>query len=168
MCVLHNDFYNQTEKEIGMKRKRRSSCKGAPLFLTALIMFSVFFVSDLFAADITVIANTSVGDAALSKDAIKEIYTGKQVKWADGSKIQLSAQKKNDTHETFTREYVGKNPSQFRMFWKKMVFTGKGKAPTAFESDADIIKYVAETEGAIGYVSSGAAVDGVKTITIGN
>lgn len=151
-----------------MKQNRRNFLVIVPLMLVVLVLISGFFVSVSFAADVAIIANNSVGDASLSKDAIKDIYTGKQAKWADGSKIQMSAQKKNDTHKVFTKEFVGKSPSQFRMFWKKMVFTGKGKAPKAFDSDADIVKYVAETEGAIGYVASGAAVDGVKTITIGN
>ena len=151
-----------------MKQNRRNFRVIVPLMLVALISVSGFFVSVSFAADIAIIANNSVGDASLSKDAIKDIYTGKQAKWSDGSKIYMSAQKKNDTHKAFTKGFVGKSPSQFRMFWKKQVFTGKGKAPKAFKSDAGIIKYVAETDGAIGYVSSGVAVDGVKTITVGN
>lgn len=151
-----------------MKQNRRNFLVIVPLMLVALISVSGFFVSVAFAADVMLIANNSVGDASLSKGAVKDIYTGKQKKWADGSKIHLSAQKKNATHKVFAKEFVGKSPSQFRMFWKKMVFTGKGKEPKAFGSDADIMKYVAETEGAIGYVSSGAAVNGVKTITVGN
>ncbi len=151
-----------------MNQNRRSFLVIVPLMLVALVAFSNFFVSVSLAADVTIIANNSVGDASLSKDRIKDIYTGKQSKWSDGSKIHMSAQKKNDTHKVFTKGFVGKSPSQFRMFWKKQVFTGKGKAPKAFKSDADIMKYVAETEGAIGYVSSGVAVNGVKTITIAN
>lgn len=151
-----------------MKQNRRNFRVIVPLMLVALISVSGLFVSVSFAADIAIIANNSVSDASLSKGAIKDIYTGKQVKWSDGSKIHMSAQKKNDTHKAFTKGFVAKSPSQFRMFWKKQVFTGKGKAPKAFKSDAAIMKYVAETDGAIGYVSSGVAVDGVKTITVSN
>ena len=149
-----------------MKQNRRNILTTVPLMLVAIILLSGSFVALSLAADVAIIANNSVGDTSLTKDAIKDIYVGKQAKWADGSKIQLSAQKDSDTHESFTKDYVGKSPSQFRMYWKKMVFTGKGKAPEAFESDADIAKYVAETEGAIGYILSGAAVSGVKTITV--
>lgn len=148
-----------------MKQNRRNF-RGIVPFMLIAIAVSGIFIPMSFAGDVTIIANSSVGDAALSKDALKEIYTGKQSKWSDGTKIYLSAQKKNATHKTFTKKFVSKSPSQFRAYWKKMVFTGKGKSPKSFNSDADIVKYVAETSGAIGYVAAGTAVDGVKTITV--
>jgi hypothetical protein len=46
------------------------------------------------------------------------------------------------------------------------VFTGKGSMPKSFASDAEILKYVAKTPGAIGYVSAGADAAGVKKIAV--
>jgi TonB family protein len=38
--------------------------------------------------------------------------------------------------------------------------------PKALGSDAEVVAYVARTRGAIGYVSSAASVEGVKTLAI--
>jgi hypothetical protein len=38
--------------------------------------------------------------------------------------------------------------------------------PKSFASDAEIVKFVAATKGAIGYVSAGAEGAGVKTLAV--
>jgi hypothetical protein len=43
---------------------------------------------------------------------------------------------------------------------------GKGSMPKSFASEAEIVKYVAKTPGAIGYVSGAAAADGVKKVAL--
>lgn len=150
-----------------MKQTERNFFKFVPLMVALAIMIvNCLFASVSYAAEVVIIANTSVGDATLTKKGIRDIYLGKQVKWADGSKIYLSALKKSDIHKKFTKNYLSKNPAQFRMYWKKMVFTGKGRAPESYKSEADILKYVAETEGAIGYISSGISPEKVKLITV--
>ncbi len=149
-----------------MRRSLRNILTIVPLLALMFMVLGGFLSSAAIAADVVIVANNSVSDVALTKDTLKKIYLGKQVKWGDGNKIYLAALKKSDVHKTFTKTYVSKSPSQFRMFWKKMVFTGKGKAPKSFESDAAMLKYVSSTEGAIGYISSGASPDGVKTITL--
>ena len=154
------------KKETDMRRSRRNILTIVPLLALMLMVLSGFFSSATIAADVVIVANNSVSEAALTKGTLKKIYLGKQVKWSDGNKIYLTALKKSDTHKVFAKTYVRKSPSQFRMYWKKMVFTGKGKAPKSCESDAAMLKYVSSTDGAIGYISSGASPDGVKTITV--
>ena len=47
------------------------------------------------------------------------------------------------------------------------VFNGMGRMPKSFKNEADVISYVSETEGAIGFVSpKGADAAGVKIITV--
>jgi ABC-type phosphate transport system substrate-binding protein len=47
-----------------------------------------------------------------------------------------------------------------------MVFTGKGQKPKAFKTDEELIQFVSETSGAIGYVSADVTIKNVKTITV--
>ncbi len=138
------------------------------VLLVALMFIALngLIASSAVAADIVIVANESVSDASLTKDAVKKIYLGKQVKWSDGNKIYLSTLKKSATHKAFTKKHVSKSPSQFKMYWKKMIFTGKGKAPKSCENEKALLEYVAATEGAIGYISSGVKPVEVKTITV--
>ncbi len=69
-------------------------------------------------------------------------------------------------HEAFLKEYLGKSDSALQAFYRSLVFTGKGSMPKALASDADMVAYVARTKGAIGYVSSAANTNGVKTLEV--
>lgn len=118
-----------------------------------------------FAGDVVVIVNPSVPETALSKKDLCNIYLGKKTSWSDGSKIKFVVLK-GDTHASFLKDYVGKTENQFKTFWKKQVFTGKGSPPKEFDSARAMIEYVAQTAGAIGYVPAGTDVSKVKTIII--
>jgi hypothetical protein len=61
---------------------------------------------------------------------------------------------------------VSKTAAQFSSFWKQAIFTGKGTPPKAFASEAELIKFVGETPGAIGYVTTNDVPATVKVITI--
>ena len=117
------------------------------------------------ANDVVVITNKSVSTTTLTKNDLSKIYLGKKSSWNDGSSIKFVVLT-GDTHAAFLKDYIGKTESQFSTFWKKQVFTGKGSPPKEFNSDQAMVEFVAQTTGAIGYVSSSADVSKVKTITI--
>jgi len=116
-------------------------------------------------AEVLIIANKNVSQDSISKEEVKQIFLGKTVKWADKSKILFVILKK-DVHKDFLKEYIKRSSSQYKNYWKKMVFTGKGRKPTAFETEKELVRYVAETEGAIGYISTGTEMMNVKTINV--
>lgn len=134
--------------------------------LIVFIMVLCIIPGLCFAGDAVVITNPSVSETTLSKKDVGNIYLGKKTSWSDGSKIIFVVLTGGDTHDTFLNSYVGKTASQFKTFWKKQVFTGKGSPPKEFDSDQAMIDFVAQTAGAMGYVSAGADVSKVKTITI--
>lgn len=132
------------------------------------LIFSVLFMASTFSAyaGVVVIANNDVGVDSLAKKDAKGIFLGKKKKWADGKKATIVVQKKGDTHNEFIKGTVGKSASQYKTYWKKLIFTGKGKQPKTVKSDADVLAFVARTSGAVGYVTEGSATDGVKVIAI--
>jgi ABC-type phosphate transport system substrate-binding protein len=131
------------------------------------LAFALFFgsVSFSMAADILVIANKGVSSSSLSKDQLQRIYLGKLSRWENGDKINFCLVK-SDLLEQFTQEYLGQSAMNYFKYWKKLVFTGKGSMPPFYEKDEDVIQFVAETKGAIGFVPSGANTDSVKVISV--
>ncbi len=117
-------------------------------------------------AEVIFIVNNSVPDETLSKADVKEIFLGDKVSWGNGQEIKFVTLKKSPTHMEFTKKYTRKSESQFLRYWKKQVFTGKGSMPKSFDSDGDMVKFVANTDGAVGYISPATAAQSVKTITI--
>jgi ABC-type phosphate transport system substrate-binding protein len=96
---------------------------------------------------------------------VRNIFLGKKTKWDNGQQIVIVTLKDSETHKNFLKKYIAKTATQFKSYWKKQVFTGKGSVPKSFEKEEDLLDFVAGTEGAIGYVSSGLNTDAVKTIT---
>lgn len=117
------------------------------------------------AVNVMVVANPSVNATEVSAADLKDIFLG--VKTAvGGSDVEPVLAEAGAAHEAFLKSYVGKSEQALKTYFKSLVFTGKGSMPKAFASDAEIVKYVAATKGAIGYVAPGAAADGVKTLTV--
>ena len=119
-----------------------------------------------FAADVKVIANSSVGASSLSMDELKGVFLATKSSLSDGSHVEPVLEKGGPAHEAFLKEYVGKTDSAFETYYRSLVFTGKASMPKTTASDADMVAYVAKTKGAIGYVSAGAATAGVKTLEV--
>ena len=116
-------------------------------------------------AQVLIIANKSVPQESIDKKDVQKIFLGKMVKWPDNSSIYFGTCK-TDAHQEFLKLYLHRSSSQFRNYWRKMVFTGKGRKPKAFQSDEELVRFVSETKGAIGYVSAEAELKNVKTIGV--
>ena len=105
-------------------------------------------------------------DAAITKADLKEIFLGKKVQWTDNTKIRFVTLKDSGPHKTFLRTYINKSVQQYSNYWRKMVFTGKGKIPKSFATNAAMIEYVSGTSGAIGYIGSSTKPANVNTINV--
>jgi len=133
----------------------------------------VFFIFVMFlapfpatAGEVIIIANENVSTSLLNNDDIKQIFLGKRSSWEDGGKIVIAVQYGTDASALFLKRYIMKNAYQYDIYWKKQVFTGRAKAPKFFESDQEIVRFVSETPGAIGYVLSDTDIGKAKTITV--
>jgi hypothetical protein len=120
----------------------------------------------LWAADgVVVVAHPGVTAAEVSAADIREIFLGNKTA-IGGSDVQPVLGEAGPAHDAFLKAYVGKSEQALKNHFKSLVFTGKGSMPKSFGSDAEILKYVAATRGAIGYVTAGAEGAGVKTIAV--
>ena len=117
------------------------------------------------ASDVVVVANTGISVSEVSAADLKDIFLGAKTS-VSGADVQPVLAESGAAHEAFLKSYVGKSEQALKVHFKSLVFTGKGSMPKSFASDAEIVKYVAATKGAIGYVASGAAAGGVKTIAV--
>jgi hypothetical protein len=118
-----------------------------------------------WAADVKVIANSSVGATSISSGDLQAVFLLDKDSLG-GSHVLPVLSKGGAAHEAFIKTYLGKNDSTLQAFYRALVFTGKGSMPKALNSDAEIAAYVAKTKGAIGYVSGGASTEGAKTLQV--
>ncbi len=121
------------------------------------------FVTSLALAGTSVIINPADAGAGLSQSDAKKVFLGKKKSLPSGAKAQPVDQSAGAAiRGAFLETVVGKSESQYKSFWAKKVFTGKGKPPPEKGTDADVKAFVASTPGAVGYIDS-SSVDGTVT-----
>ena len=134
------------------------------LFVAAvLVLFAAVAVQ---AAEVKIIANPSVSAAAVSADELKRVFLLTKNTLDDGSHVEPVVAKGGPTHDAFLREYLSKTDSALQTYYRSLVFTGKASMPKTLGSEAEVAAFVAKTKGAIGYVGSGTAAPGTKTLEV--
>ena len=120
----------------------------------------------LHAADVKVIANASVKVSSISADDLKRVFLATKTSLEDGSHVEPVLEKGGAAHAQFLKEYLGKTEAALDMYFRSLVFTGKGAMPKILASDAEVAAYVAKTKGAIGYVSASTAAPDAKVLEV--
>ena len=127
---------------------------------------ALFAASVLNAADIKVIANSSVGVMSISADELKGVFLATKTSLSDGSHVEPVLEKGGPAHEAFLKAYLGKTDTALETYYRSLVFTGKGSMPKTLAGDAEVVAYVAKTKGAVGYVAAGANTGDVKVLEV--
>jgi ABC-type phosphate transport system substrate-binding protein len=117
-------------------------------------------------ADMLIIAHKGVPETTISENELQDIFLGKRVQWQDNSAIHPATLKVKDLHSAFLKQYIKKSVSKWNAHWKRMVFTGNGTPPKQFKTEQELLEYVTETEGAIGYIDAETLVDNNKLIML--
>lgn len=131
---------------------------------TSTLAITLFLFSTSTLADVAVIVHPSNG-SAIDATAVTKIFTGKSKSFSDGSKVSpVSQNASSDVAKEFNKKALKKSSSQLKAYWSKLVFTGKGTPPKDLSNDAAVLKHVASTPNAIGFVSAGSVDDSVKVV----
>jgi TonB family protein len=137
-----------------------------PKMLMAAAGLAILLAANAFAGTVRIIANPSVRAEAISASEIKSVFLKQRNALRDGTHVEPVLSPGGPAHEAFLKEYLGKSDDALQNYYSTLVFTGKGSMPKTLHSDEEVVAYVARTRGAIGYVSSSATVNGVKTLAV--
>lgn len=137
-------------------------------FLVLLMTILAVVLPSLSTAEVLVIVNPKLNITQLSTEDVKKVFLGKKMTWEDekDTEIKFVLIPDEDCHDEFVKRYTQKTTGQFKRYWNNMLFTGKGQLPKNANSIKDMIQFVADTEGAIGYVAPGSPLEGVTVIDI--
>ena len=114
-----------------------------------------------------VIVNKENSVTKLSKADISKMLLKKVSKWEDGQKVLPIDQKADSrVRKNFSKVIHKKSVVAILAYWQKKIFTGKGVPPVEKRTNNDVIKFVKDNPGAIGYVSNNTKVTGVEVIEV--
>jgi ABC-type phosphate transport system substrate-binding protein len=107
------------------------------------------------AGGINVIANASVPADRLSLAALRSVFLIRTTEWPDGSRITVFVlPDRDESHVAFCRQLLKTFPYVLRDIWDRGVFTGTGRAPIEVPNQQELLRRVAATPGAIGYLQA--------------
>jgi len=118
------------------------------------------------AQDVFIIANKDFADSQITSAELRSIFTGVRSRLSDGTRVIPVTLKGGPVHEVFLKNYLQQNPDEFRICWRKAVFTGKGSMIRDFSTEAALFEYVSTVPGAVGYVSRITDPNSVKILTV--
>lgn len=136
--------------------------------MTLFIWFMPGSIKPSFAEDISVviIGNRTLPFDTITKKELVDIFKQKKTLWENNEKLSVVLLEGGEAHKLFLKTHLGKTPIQYTLYWKKLVFTGKGNIPITFRTEKNLMKHVALTGGAIGYISNKIKPHRVKVIKI--
>jgi ABC-type phosphate transport system substrate-binding protein len=117
-------------------------------------------------AQVVVIANSNVAVGSVSKNELRDIFTGASSSLKGGTQVTPVLLKQGAIHDGFLDLYVGKSDTAFRASWRSILFSGQGAMPKTLDSDTAVVEYVAHTAGAIGYIGRATPHEGVKILVV--
>jgi ABC-type phosphate transport system substrate-binding protein len=123
-------------------------------------------------ASVSIIVNQGVQVDEASLRDLRAIYSMKKRFWTSQQAITVYVLSNDHSlHNEFCKKQLGIFPNQLESIWYRQVYTGTGKAPLTVSSKAEMIKKVAATPGAIGYIDNNnieqmQADENIKTLSI--
>lgn len=124
-----------------------------PMLVGAAAAFALFATApDASAADIVVVGHPSA--APMSKDQVADVFLGKNTALTPIDQPEAAG-----TRAEFYKKATGRDLSQVKATWARLVFSGKAQAPKEAADVAAVKKTVAADPKVIGYIDK-ASVDG--------
>jgi len=139
---------------------------------TIAYRFSIFVVLwmaslAVYADDVVVVVHPSNPLMEMSIADVKKIYLGKKKFFPGGEKAIPGDQPKDTQSRTFFYdEIIGKSEAKLKIYWSRLIFTGKGTPPRIIGIDRVIKKWVANQPQAIGYIMRSEADNTVKILDL--
>jgi ABC-type phosphate transport system substrate-binding protein len=116
-------------------------------------------------AQVLVIANPSVKATDVSKNDLKDVFTGSSTSLGGSSVVPILL-KAGTANEEFLQAYIGKSDTAYRAGWRSLVFSGQATMPKTLDGDTAVVEFVAHNAGTIGYIGKATPHDGVKVLAV--
>ena len=129
-------------------------------FRTALFGLTLMCAAaQTLAIEIAVVVNPKNPATRMFSEQASQFFLGKSTMF-----VPLDQAEKSPIRAEFYQKISGKDISQVKAAWAKIVFTGKGVAPAEMHSTAEVKKAIVADINAIGYIEKSAVDDSVKVI----
>jgi ABC-type phosphate transport system substrate-binding protein len=121
------------------------------------------------ADEFVVVVHPSVAGTNVHRSDLAAVFMKKATRWGTGAPaVPVDQSGTSAVRSAFSQAVLGMPVTTAVQYWQKQMFeTSPLRPPAVKGSDAEVIAFVAKTEGAVGYVSRAAALPaGVKAVAV--
>ena len=138
------------------------------LYKTTVItcMLIVCMATCCFAADVILVTSNANPLSSITSRAAQRIFLGKKTKWINGEHITVSVNNQQNVYSSFCQKILKKNPRQYLLYRKKMLFTGSGIPPLVKKDDDAVKAFLASAKNGISFIDRKSLDDQVKELKI--
>ena len=118
-----------------------------------------------------VIVHVSNPTKQLSKSELSQLFLKRVKQWKDSNEAVLPIELVDNSpvRQKFSEVIHGREVAAIKAYWQKQIFSGRGVPPEEKKSDEEVLKYVSENPGAVGYIAEVTKIEAynnVKVLTI--
>jgi ABC-type phosphate transport system substrate-binding protein len=109
------------------------------------------------------------GNATNSVDRhfLEDSFLKKLAMWPGGEVILPADMASNsNVRGQFTKDVLKRTVGAVKSYWQQRIFAGGDLPPPEFDTDDDVVRYVLQHKGAVGYVSGTAKLQGSRVVTV--
>ncbi|HET7774782.1 MAG TPA: hypothetical protein VFK74_00275 [Azospira sp.] len=99
-------------------------------------------------------------DAAL----VQKIYTGKVIEVGGTPVTVINASSGSPIRQRFLQNYLNQDEEKYAAYWTVRRYIGKGAPPKELANSSDVINFVQNTPGAIGYIEESELKPGMNVL----
>jgi ABC-type phosphate transport system substrate-binding protein len=105
--------------------------------------------------------------ARIDQEDLARIYLGKKTLWEWDARIVPAMLDENaKLSQSFLETHLKRSVSQYRAYWKRLLFSGGGTPPRTFRTSAEVVEFVARQPGGIGVVEAAAVDSRVRAVDV--
>lgn len=114
--------------------------------------------------EMVVVAARNGPFTGLSREEAEQLYLGRRTTLADGTPVSLVDLPAGSARDNFYLELTGKNPSQTRAYWSRLVFTGRALPPREAATLTEARDWIATRPGTVGYLPAGSTDERLRIL----
>lgn len=117
--------------------------------------------------DVLIVVHPSSGVASAERALLSDVFLKKVTHWANGETTKpVDLRPGSPVRKHFSESVLRRSVGAVRSYWQQRIFSGRDVPPPELESEAAVVAFVARTPGAVGYVSGGTKLTGVRELTV--
>jgi len=136
---------------------------GTSVLLCALLASAVAGADDRY----RVIVNPRNAVSTVERAELARLFMKKVTEWPDGTPVAaVDRERAAPVRAVFSKDVHKRDADAVAAYWATQIYSGRGAPPVIKRSDDEVLEFVRKTPGAVGYVSAGDSLQGVKAVSV--